>query len=123
MSAVVPVSSRGPQAVHAVVSISRLSAMTGVTPRALRHYEDVGLIRPHRAAHGVRLFTPDQCELASLIVSLRRCDVSLDDIRGVLAEEASDSDRRARLRGVLQRKADELARKLAVVTATLARAA
>ena len=37
---------------HAVVSISRLSAMTGVTPRALRHYEEMGLIRLHRAAHG-----------------------------------------------------------------------
>jgi len=123
MPAVAPVSSRRPHAVHAVVSISRLSEMTGVTPRALRHYEEVGLIRPHRAAHGVRLFTPDQCELASLIVSLRRCDVSLDDIRSVLAAEASDSDRRARLRDVLERKADELARKLEVVTATLARAA
>lgn len=123
MASPASVSSRLSPGVRAVVSISRLSEMTGVTARALRHYEEVGLIRPHRAAHGVRLFSPDQCELASLIVSLRRCDVSLDDIRSVLADEASDSDRRARLRDVLQRKADELARKLEVVNVTLARAA
>lgn len=103
---------------HAVVSISRLSAMTGVTARALRHYEQVGLIQPHRTAHGVRLFTPDQCERASLIVLLRRCDVAIEDIRGVL-DEASP-ERAVRLRGLLRQKADELSDKLAGVNAVLA---
>ncbi|RZJ32614.1 MAG: MerR family transcriptional regulator [Brevundimonas sp.] len=106
----------GSSGLHAVVSISRLSAMTGVTPRALRHYEEVGLIQPHRAAHGVRLFTPDQCERASLIALLRRCDVALEDIRDVLEPSPQ---RTARLRDVLQRKADELSDKLAGVNAVL----
>lgn len=103
---------------HALVGIARLSQMTGATPRALRHYEDMGLIRPHRAAHGVRLFTPDQCEQASLIALLRRCDVPLDDIRDLLAEPPS---RRAdRVRQTLNRKADELRDRLAGVDAALA---
>jgi DNA-binding transcriptional MerR regulator len=103
---------------HAVVSISRLSAMTGVTPRALRHYEEMGLIRPHRAAHGVRLFTPDQCEQASLIALLRRCDVPLEAIREVLGEPPAR--REGSIRRTLQRKADELRDRLAGVTAALA---
>lgn len=103
---------------HAVVSISRLSAMTGVTPRALRHYEEMGLIRPHRAAHGVRQFTPDQCKQASLIAQLRRCDLSLDDIREVLGEPAARRDRL--MRQALLRKADELSDRLAGVNAALA---
>jgi DNA-binding transcriptional MerR regulator len=117
-----PTASRLSQGVRAVVSISRLSQMTGVTARALRHYEEVGLIHPHRAAHGVRLFSPDQCELASLIVSLRRCDVSLEAIRDLLADP-SPGDRQTRLRRLLQQKADELSRKLDVVNAALAHAA
>ncbi len=103
---------------HAVVSISRLSAMTGVTPRALRHYEDMGLIRPHRAARGMRLFTPDQCEQACLIVRLRRCDVSLDDIRAVLSQPPAERD--LRIRQTLQCKAGELRDQLAGVDAALA---
>ncbi|GAA0649959.1 MerR family transcriptional regulator [Brevundimonas lenta] len=106
--------------VHAVVSISRLAEITGVTPRALRHYEDVGLIRPLRSAAGVRLFTPDQCELASRIVLLRRCDLSLDEIRDVLAGAPSEDDRATRLRDVLERKAADLSRTLEVVNAALA---
>jgi len=103
---------------HAVLSISRLSALTGVTPRALRHYEDMGLIRPHRAARGVRLFTPDQCEQASLIAHLRRCDVSLDDIREVLGQPSAARD--LHIRQLLQRKAGELRERLAGVNAALA---
>lgn len=103
---------------HAVVSISRLSAMTGVTPRALRHYEAVGLIRPHRTARGVRLFTPDQCERARLIADLRRCEVSLDDIRDVLCEPPARRDFRSRQ--ILRRKVGELRERLAGVNAVLA---
>lgn len=103
---------------HALVGITRLSQMTGATPRALRHYEDMGLIRPHRAAHGVRLFTPDQCEQAALIVLLRRCEVPLETVREVLAEPPAQ--RAIRVRQTLQGKADELSDRLAGVNAALA---
>lgn len=103
---------------HAVVSISRLAAMTGVTPRALRHYEELGLIRPHRAAHGVRLFTPEQCDQAATIALLRRCDVPLEAVRAVLGEPPAR--REVSIRKTLQRRADELRDQLAGVTAALA---
>lgn len=109
------------RSLHALVGISHLARMTGVTPRALRHYEDAGLIQPSRDAAGVRQFTPDQCEQVALIVRLRRCDVSLETIREVLA--AAPHDRQARLQGVLRDKARELSRTLEVVTLTLAEAA
>jgi len=109
--------------VHAVVGISRLAEMTGVTPRALRYYEEAGLVQPRRTAAGVRCFTPAQCELVAMIVRLRRCDVPLEIIRDLLADPASPTERQARLQAVLRRKAQELARKLEVVTATLAAAA
>lgn len=96
--------------------------MTGATPRALRHYEAAGLIRPHRTTTGVRLFTADQCERASLIVRLRRCDLSLDEIRDVLTDASADHGR-LRMRQMLQRKAAELNRTLTLVRDTLAQVA
>lgn len=109
--------------VHAVVGISRLAEMTGVTPRALRYYEEAGLVQPRRTARGVRCFTPEQCEVVGLVVRLRRCDVPLEAIRDLLADSTSMADRQARLQAVLRRKAQELTRKLEVVTATLDAAA
>lgn len=109
--------------VHAMVSISRLAAMTGATARALRYYEDAGLFQPHRTAAGVRQFTPDQCERVAMIVRLRRCDVPLEDIRRLLTETKTSQERQARLQAVLRVRAQDLARKLEVVTATLADAA
>lgn len=66
--------------IHALVGISRLAEMTGSTARALRHYEDAGLVRPYRTAAGVRQFTPTQCDHVAMIVRLRRCDLPLDVI-------------------------------------------
>lgn len=111
------------QKVHALVGISQLADRIGVTPRALRYYEESGLVQPRRTAAGVRSYTPDQCRLVAMIVRLRRCDVPLEAIRDLLTEPASSADRQARLQAVLRQKAQELTRKLEVVTATLADAA
>lgn len=109
--------------VHVLVGISRLAEMTGSTARALRHYEDGGLVRPHRTAAGVRQFTPAQCDLVAMIVRLRRCDLPLDVIRSLLTETRSDAERQTRLQTVLNERAQDLERKLKLVTATLKEAA
>ncbi|MGY4719972.1 MerR family transcriptional regulator [Naumannella huperziae] len=36
------------------MQIGELSARTGVSPRALRHYEEQGLLNPHRTSGGYR---------------------------------------------------------------------
>lgn len=110
-------------AVHAMVGISKLAQMTGATARALRHYEDAGLVRPHRTARGVRQFTPGQCDQVALIVRLRRCDLPLDVIRHLLTETTPLAERQTRLHAELRERADELARKLDLITTTMAEAA
>ena len=39
--------------------IRELAERTGVSPRALRHYEDTGLLTPGRSSGDYRLFTED----------------------------------------------------------------
>lgn len=39
--------------------IRELAERTGVSPRALRHYEDTGLLTPGRSSGGYRLYTED----------------------------------------------------------------
>lgn len=104
----------------AVVGIARLSEMTGASLRALRYYEEIGLLRPFRTASRARLFTGHQCEIAAMIVLLRRLDVSVTEIRAVIDQASSDTDRAGRLRQTLERKAAELSDRLQRVRIALA---
>jgi DNA-binding transcriptional MerR regulator len=67
-----------------LVSISELVRRLGVTPRALRHYEDLGLIRPVRTARNVRAYDRETVETVETIVALRAVDLPLTVISDVL---------------------------------------
>jgi len=103
----------------AVVGISHLARRTGLTVRALRHYEELGLLAPVRTRTGERRFPPDQCERASLIALLRRCDVALDEVRDIL-DDPVECARAERLRQVLEARVSMLGDQLRIVQAALA---
>jgi DNA-binding transcriptional MerR regulator len=104
----------------AVVGIARLAQTTGVTLRALRHYESLGLIRSQRTRAGARVFTPRQCEIASTIALLRKLDVAICDIQPIIDAERPEAERMSDLRRSLERKAVDLSRRLDEVRAALA---
>ncbi|MGO9198323.1 MAG: MerR family transcriptional regulator [Acidimicrobiales bacterium] len=66
-----------------LISIGQMSRLSGLTVKALRYYDRVGLLRPAvvDAGTGFRYYTRDQTSSARLISSLRSVDVPLDDIR------------------------------------------
>lgn len=69
-------------------TIAELSALTGATARALRHYEDEGLLSPYRSRGGTRSFSPEQRRRAQIIVRLRDLDMPIAEIRAVLEDPA-----------------------------------
>lgn len=67
------------------VSISALSIAYGLTPEALRYYEEKGLLTPDRtSASGFRRFTIQDVQVLGIIKSLQRQGFSLDEIRQIL---------------------------------------
>lgn len=67
------------------VSIGALSIAYGLTPEALRYYEEKGLLTPDRAASsGFRKFSIQDVQVLGIIKSLQRQGLSLDEIRRVL---------------------------------------
>ena len=69
--------------------IGELAAATGVTVRALRHYDALGLVAPdERTAAGHRLYGPAAVERLFRVLALRRVGLALDRIEAVLREEA-----------------------------------
>jgi DNA-binding transcriptional MerR regulator len=67
-----------------LVMIADLAEQLGVTPRALRHYEDVGLIRSERTARNARAYDLEMVETLKIITLLRDVDVPLVAIGEVL---------------------------------------
>ncbi|MFD3512300.1 MerR family transcriptional regulator [Streptomyces sp. NPDC058657] len=62
--------------------IGELARATGCTPRALRHYEQVGLLTSHRSANGYREFDADAAVVrVRNIRQLLEVGLTLDDVR------------------------------------------
>jgi DNA-binding transcriptional MerR regulator/effector-binding domain-containing protein len=75
-------------------NIGEFSTISGIPVRTLRFYHEKGLLVPAAVdvASGYRTYDERNLEVAQVIVSLRRLDFSLDDIREMLAEIRDDDD-------------------------------
>jgi len=72
-----------------LVMIADLADRLGVTTRALRHYEDIGLVRSERTARNVRAYDLDAVETLKVVTLLRQVDVPLAAI-GEVVRQRSD---------------------------------
>ena len=82
-----------------LVPIGRFARLTGLSVGALRHYDQLDLLRPARTDPftSYRLYRRDQLETARTIVRLRDLEVPLETIRELLATD-DPADRRRLLR-------------------------
>src|SRR5436305_1655424 len=69
-----------------LMPIGRFSRLTGVGVKALRHYDEVGLLVPATDDDetGYRFYSLDQVDRAEAIRLLRRLDMPLEEIRSTL---------------------------------------
>lgn len=92
------------------VSISTLSTAYGLTPEALRYYEEKGLLSPKRtASSGFRQFSINDVQILGIIKSLQRQGFSLDEIHNVISSGCSLET----LLGLLDEKRAQLAEQAA----------
>jgi len=89
-----------------LLSIGPFAKITGLTVKALRHYDRIGLLAPAHVddSSGYRYYALAQARTAEAIRKLRALDVPLDEIRTLLACSADElrerlAVHRARLEG------------------------
>jgi DNA-binding transcriptional MerR regulator len=72
-----------------LMPIGRFSRLTGLGVKALRNYDELGLLVPAAVDDetGYRFYSPDQVDRAEAIRLLRRLDMPLDEIRATLTAE------------------------------------
>lgn len=69
-----------------LLTIGEFARAARLSPKALRLYDELGLLRPHAVDKwsGYRYYTPDQLEKARFVASLRRLGMPLARIRKVV---------------------------------------
>ncbi|HJU36132.1 MAG TPA: helix-turn-helix domain-containing protein [Gaiellaceae bacterium] len=99
-----------------LMPIGRFSRLTGLGVKALRNYDEVGLLVPAAVDDetGYRFYSPDQVDRAEAIRQLRRLDMPLEEIRSTLA-----ADDPAALRAALVSHQREMAGRDAELRASL----
>ena len=87
-----------------LLNIGAFATATGLSIPALRHYDEIGLLKPAHVdtGSGYRRYAPPQIQQARLICGLRAVDLPIDEIRAVLGRPAND------VRGALDIHRDRL---------------
>ncbi len=90
--------------------IGDFSKITGLTVKTLRFYHEQGLLVPSHidSDTGYRYYDRSKIETARIIAHLRSLDLSIDEIREILAHAGDDAD----LRTVMQRQKSSLEGKI-----------
>jgi len=71
-------------------TVQQLSQLTGLTPRTLRYYDSIGLLRPRRQKENdYRLYSEDEVKRLCQILRYREMGLPLEEI-GVLLEGAEE---------------------------------
>jgi DNA-binding transcriptional MerR regulator len=65
-----------------MVTVKQLARMAGVTPRALRYYDQIGLLRPERVGeNGYRYYGQESLLRLQQILLYRELELPLERIR------------------------------------------
>ena len=72
-------------------SIQKLAAISGVTTRTLRYYDQIGLLKPLRVSSaGYRIYGPVQVDLLQQILFYRELGFPLEEIRQIVSHPGYD---------------------------------
>jgi MerR family transcriptional regulator, copper efflux regulator len=67
------------------MNIGDVGELTGLPPKTIRYYEEIGLIRPLRGHNGYRQFRESDAHKLAFLGRARALGFSIDDCRGLLA--------------------------------------
>ena len=98
--------------VESLLQVGELARACGKTVRAIHHYEDLGLLSPHKRSKGrYRLYASDAVARVRWIVKLHDMGMSLSEIQHILStwEQApSAPEAMAKMRAVYHQKLKEV---------------
>jgi DNA-binding transcriptional MerR regulator len=92
-----------------VLKIGGVAARSGVSAKALRYYDDIGILRPaERTASGYRLYHDDALQQLAFVRSAQAVGLTLGEIREIVALRDRGEVPCGHVLELIQRRAGEL---------------
>ncbi|WP_280265777.1 MerR family transcriptional regulator [Nocardia wallacei] len=101
----------------AELPIGELAARFGLATHVLRHWEDMGLLAPHRDSGGRRRYGQGDVETVALILVAKGIGLSLEEIRDLFSTATDRAGRRRLLQAHQARLREQIAQAQAALAA------
>ena len=90
------------------IQIGEAARATGVPPKTLRYYEELGLVRPGRTESGYRLYDAEELERIRFILRAKQLGFTLDEILEVMALREDDVEPCAHVASLIESRLAEI---------------
>ena len=95
------------------MNIGNVAERSGLPPKTIRYYEDIGLIMPQRSANGYRAFGESDLHKLTFIARARALGFTIDDCRTLLGLYADDNRESGQVKAVAKGHLDAIDEKIA----------
>jgi MerR family transcriptional regulator, copper efflux regulator len=105
------------------MNIGEAAERSGIPPKTIRYYEDIGLVRPQRSANGYRAFRETDLHKLTFIGRARALGFSIEDCRTLLSLYEDETRESAQVKDIAQQHLtaiDQKIRQLQSMRVTLA---
>ncbi|MEX0283150.1 MAG: Cu(I)-responsive transcriptional regulator [Paracoccaceae bacterium] len=82
------------------MNIGEIAERSGLPPKTIRYYEDIGLIRPTRKANGYRAFRDTDLHKLTFLGRARALGFSIEDCRALLNLYEDESRESAQVKAI-----------------------
>jgi MerR family transcriptional regulator, copper efflux regulator len=94
------------------MNIGDVAARSGLPPKTIRYYEDIGLIRPLRGMNGYRAFATADVHKLAFIGRARSLGFSIEECRALLALYGDEDRASSEVKQVAQAHLQQIDRKI-----------
>ena len=95
------------------MNIGTVSEKSGLTPKTIRYYEDIGLISPDRRDNGYRDYSTEDVHRLRFLQRSRGLGFSVEECRQLLSLYGDTHRESAEVKAIAEAKLTEIDRKLA----------
>jgi Cu(I)-responsive transcriptional regulator len=95
------------------MNISDAAAETGLPPKTIRYYEDIGLLRPARRDNGYRAYGGGDIHRLRFLQRARSLGFSVEDCRTLLSLYSDHNRASSEVKAIAARHLDSIRRKIA----------
>ncbi len=94
------------------MNIGEVASASGLPPKTIRYYEEIGLVRPDRMGNGYRDYSSQDLHKLRFLGRSRALGFSIEDCRALLALYEDDARASSEVRQIARRHLDEIERKI-----------